>query len=185
MAASSCVLSGGYLVPCKGIAGIQEIYIMAYNGSTASNGLGYTIGASASNLNQITAFTGATGSGFYQFQQELETGSVTPTANINPQNGTAYYDQVVEITVTNITQTLIDKVDTLGRGRWRILILDQNGNYFLVGKSNPVSVTGVTGGFGKALGDPQGFIITFTGKEYSVFTQVTTGAALSVITLAS
>jgi hypothetical protein len=171
----ACLLTTGYTLPCKGIAGVQAVYIGTWNDGS----LTYTTGT-GSNLNQITAFTGATVS-FYTFQQTIETGSLTETGNFNEQNGTAYYDQVVEITVNNTNQTLNDQVNNLGRGRWRIIVLDSNGNYFLVGKVNPVSVTAVTGGLGKAYGDLYGFTITFTGKEFDVLTQVTSTAALSVI----
>ncbi len=175
----SCLLTGGYNIACKGIAGVQSVFIGTWNGGTASGGIGYTIGT-GSQLNQITAFTGATVS-FYEFKQTIETGSLTETGNFNEQNGTAYYDQVVEITVHNTDQTLIDQVNVLGRGRWRILVLDVNGNYFLVGKQNPVNVSAVAGGSGKAYGDLNGFTITFTGKEFDVLTQVTPTAAISVI----
>jgi hypothetical protein len=171
----ACILTSGYTLPCKGIAGIQEVYIGTWNDGS----LAYTVGT-GSNLNQITAFTGATVS-FYKFQQTIETGSLTETGNYNEQNGTAYYDQVVEITVHNVNQTLNDQINILGRGRFRIIVLDSNGNYFLVGKVNPVSVTAVTGGLGKAYGDLNGYTITFTGKEYDVLTQVTSAAAASVI----
>lgn len=172
----ACILSSGYSIPCKGIAGVQEVYIGTWNDGS----LTYTIGTSSS-LNQITAFGGATVS-FYRFQQQIESGSLTETGNFNVQNGTAYYDQVVEITTYTTNQTLIDQVNILGRGVWRIIVLDVNGNYFLVGKTNPVNVTGVAGGLGKAYGDLNGFTITMTGKEADVLTQVTTAAALSVIT---
>jgi hypothetical protein len=173
----SCIISNGYTLPCKGIAGVQAVFIGEYNDGS----LGYTYGATAGvDLNQIIAFTGATVS-FYKFEQTIETGSLTETGNFNEQNGTAYYDQVVEITVHNVGQELIDQVNTLGRGRWRIIVLDVNGNYFLVGKINPVSVTAATGGLGKAYGDLNGYTLTFTGKEYDALVQVTTSAAITVI----
>lgn len=171
----SCLLSGGYTLPCKGISGIQSVYIGNWNGSAIT----YTMG-SASSPNLITGITG--GGSFSTFQQELEQGSLTETGNFNPQNGTAYYDQVVEITVMQPTQLLVDKVNILGQGRFRLIVLDSNSNYWLVGQVNPVSVTAVSGGPGKAYADLNGFTITFTGKELGIITQVTTAAAISVIT---
>ena len=171
----SCLLTSGYALPCKGIAGIQAVYIGNWN-----NTLAYTYGTFSGIGNVITAFTGGTSS-FYTFQQEIEQGSFIETGNYNPQNGTAYYDQVVEITVFNMTQTLNDQVNALGRGRSRILVLDQNGNYFLVGLVNPVNVSGVAAGAGKAFADLNGYTITFTGKEYSLATQVSPTAALTLI----
>lgn len=167
----SCVLTSGYSIPCKGIAGVQAVYIGEWNGPS----LGYvTTGIT------ISAFTGSTVS-FYEFEQPIETGSLTETGNFNTQNGTAYYDQVVEITVHNIDSTLINDVNILGRGRWRILVLDVNGNYFLIGKQNPVMVTSVSGGLGKAYGDLNGYTITFTGKEFDALAPVQVAAAQSVI----
>lgn len=170
----ACILSSGYTLPCRVIAGVQAVYIGTYN-----SGLTYTYGTS-SNANQIISFAGSTSS-FYKFEQTIETGSLTNTGNFNEQNGTAYYDQVCEITVHNVSQTLIDQVTSLGQGRWRILVLDNNGNYFLIGKSFPVSVTALTGGLGKADGDLQGFTITFTGKEKEPMIQATSTAVAGII----
>lgn len=171
----ACLITNGYEIACKGIAGVQAVYIGEWNGSD----IGYTIGT-GSVAGQITAFTGATVS-FYEFQQTIETGSLTEAGNFNVQNGTAFYEQTVEITVHNITQELIEQVNVLGRGRWRILVQDVNGNYFLVGKVNPVMVSAVTGGLGKAYGDLNGYTLTFTGKEYDALQQVTASASLAVI----
>ncbi len=174
---ANCIISSGYTIPCKGIAGIQEVYIGTWNGPT----LTYTIGTASPTLDMITTFTGGTGSGFFGFQQTIETGSMTNNGNFNVQNGTAYYDQIVEITCQNANQTLIDQVTVLGQGRNRILVLDENGNYFLIGQVNPVDVTAVTGGLGKAYGDLNGYTITFTGKEKTPMIQVTAAAAASII----
>jgi len=167
----SCVLTSGYSIPCKGKAGVQAVYIGLWNGPP----MGYTTTGIT-----ITAFTGATVS-FYEFEQPIETGSLTETGNFNTQNGTAYYDQVVEITVHNINAALIDEVNVLGRGRWRLLVLDVNVNYFLIGKQNPVMVTAVAGGLGKAYGDLNGYTITFTGKEFDALAPVQTAAAQALI----
>lgn len=177
----SCLITEGYSIACKGIAGVQAVFIGEWNGTAMDMTPG-----TGSEIGQIIGFTGATVS-FYEFQQTIETGSLTEAGNFNVQNGTAFYEQTVEITVhntdgkSNLVTPLLEQVNVLGRGRWRILVLDVNGNYFLVGKQNPVQVSGVAGGLGKAYGDLNGFTITFTGKEYDVLTQVTSAAALSVI----
>lgn len=167
----SCLLTQGYSIPCKGIAGVQAVYIGLWNGpSLVMNTTGAT----------ISSFTGSTVS-FYEFEQPIETGSLTETGNFNTQNGTAYYDQVVEITVHNITASLIEQVNVLGRGRWRIIVLDVNGNYFMIGRQNPVMVTAVAGGLGKAYGDLNGYTITFTGKEFDSLYTISAAAAQALI----
>ena len=181
----SCLITGGYSLPCKSISGIQAVYIAGWNGP----GTTYTLGTTSQvNMNQITAFSGVTssyagmaGSLYYTFLQDSEQGSFVETGNTNVTAGTSYNDQVIEITLYNPTQTLNDQVNALMRGRWRIIILDQNGNYFLCGQVNPINVTALAAGSGKAYGDNSGYVITFTGKEYSLATQVTTAAAATVI----
>lgn len=175
---SNCLLTAGYSLPCKGIAGIQEVYIGNWN----STSLTYTVSAATASLNQITAFTGTTQS-FYKFQQPIETAGFTNNGNFSDQNGTAYFDQVLEITITPVDYNTTNIVNTLSVGKWRVIILDQNGNYFLMGKTNPVTVSGLAGGVGKAYGDVNGYTITFTGKEPAVLTSISSAAALSVISL--
>ena len=168
----SCILTSGYTLACRSIAGIQAVYIGEWNGTT--------LGLSQSGNGTITDFTSGTVS-FYRFEQPIETGSLTETGNFNVQNGTAYYDQIVEITTHNTDQDLANQVNILGRGKWRILVNDANDKWFLIGKQNPVYVTGVAGGSGKAYGDLNGFTITFTGKEFDVLTEVTAAAAAPLL----
>lgn len=171
---STCLLTSGYSLPCKGTAGIQEVYIGNWN----STSMAMTI--SGTTTSQITGFTGTTQS-FYKFQQQIEQAGFTETGNFSAENGTSFYEQTLEITVNNVDPTLVTTINTLGRGKWRVLILDQNGNYWLMGKQNPVNVTAIAGGLGKAYGDLNGFTITFTGKEYDSLYNVTTAAALQII----
>lgn len=174
----ACVLSGGYQLPCRLPAGIQAFYV----GSWTSN-LAYTLGTASGaggNLNQITTFTAGTSS-MYTFLQDSEVGGVTNNGNVNVQNGSAYMDQIIEFSIHNPSQTIIDQTTILSQGRVRVIALDQNGNYFLFGLKNPMNMSALAGGLGKAYGDLYGYTITITGKEIAVATQITTAAALSVI----
>lgn len=169
-----CPITYGYSVPCKSSGGIQAIYIGQYN-----SGLTYSLDASApgitSSYNTITGFGGATSS-FYKFEAQLETASLVEAGGFSNENGTAFYTQTAEITVHGLNQALIEQISILGKGRWRIIILDQNGLYWLMGKQNPVNVTGSTPGLGKAYGDLNGAIITFEGKEPEPIRQVSSTA---------
>lgn len=172
MALTNCLLTSGYTLNCRNIAGVQAIYIGTWNGASM------TYGATADG--SIISFGGATVS-FYTFQQDLEQGSFVDAGQYSVENGTAFYEQTCEITVTPLTQALSNQIATLGQGRWRILILDQQGLYWLMGKTNPVSVSAATPGLGKAYGDLHGAVITFTGKEQAPIVQVSSAAALTLI----
>jgi hypothetical protein len=169
----SCINNSGYSLGCRdNIGGIQEVYIGEWN----SDSLTYVYGTD----DIIGTFSGATVS-FYTFEQEIETGSYTENGQFSTENLTAFYEQTLTITLHKLDASLRNKIKVLGQGKWRIIIKDQRGNYFLMGRTNPVRVSASTPGVGKAYGDLNGAIITFTGKEKEPAHQVSTTAALSVI----
>lgn len=170
---ATCDLSGGKVLGCRdNIGGISEVYIGTWNGDS----LTYVYGTD----NIIGTFSGATVS-FYTFEQEIETGSYQEAGNFSTENGTAFYEQTLTITLYKMDAALRNQIMILGQGKWRVIIRDQRGNYWLMGSQNPVRVSASTPGFGKAYGDLNGAIITFTGKEPLSAYQVSTSAALSVI----
>jgi hypothetical protein len=173
-----CPITYGYTVPCKSTGGIQSVYIGQYN-----SGLTYTTDSSSpgatSSFNTITGFGGATSS-FYKFEAQLETASLVEAGAFSNENGTAFYTQTAMIVLQGLNQPLVEQINILGKGRWRIIFLDQNGLYWLMGKQNPVNVSASTPGLGKAYGDLNGAIITFEGKEPAPITQVSSAALIAL-----
>jgi len=170
---ATCLLTSGYSLGCRdSIGGIQKVYIGVYNGTSLTYGYGTD--------NIIATFSGATVS-FYTFDQEVETASFAQAGQFSTENGTSFYEQTVEMTLQKMDAALRNQILLLGQGKWRIIILDQRGNYWLIGKQNPVRVSAATPGVGKAYGDLNGSVMTFTGKEPEPAHQVSTAAALSII----
>lgn len=173
----SCLITSGFPLQCRdNSGGIQNVYIAAYNGTAMTYAVG--TGASAS---LISAFAGVTVSA-YTFNQPLETASFEQAGAFSTENGTSMYTQTVNITLQKLSNTAVALINTLGQGVWRIIILDQNGNYWFVGAQNGARVSAATPGTGKAMGDLNGAVITFEAKEPVTAYQVTTAAALSLIT---
>jgi hypothetical protein len=169
----ACVLTNGYTLGCRdNIGGVQEIYIGEYNGDS----LGYSFGIDG----VIGTFSGATVS-FYSFEQEIETASYTENGVFSTENGTAFYEETLTITLHKLDASLRNKILLLGQGKWRIIVKDQRGVFHLMGKQNPVRVSASTPGVGKAYGDLNGAVITFMGKEPETAHIVSSVAALSVI----
>lgn len=171
----SCVLTDGYTLGCRdNIGGIQTVYIGEWNGEDTSYGF------TTSNVIDSFIFTGATVS-FYTFEQEIEVGSYTENGVYSIENLTAFYEQTLTITLHKLDAVLRNQILILGQGKWRILIKDQRGLYWLMGKQNPVRVSAATPGLGKAYGDLNGAVITFMGKEPEPAHEVTSTAAATVI----
>ena len=168
----ACVLTTGYTIPCRNSGGIQKLYIGTYNGTSM------VMGATADGT--ITSFTGATVS-FFGFEQVAETSSVVEAGAGSDANGTYFVTTTIELSLHTMTQALSNQITLLGQGRWRVIALDANGGYWLLGKTLPVTVTSTTGGLGKAMGDLNGATITFTSKEPIHMTAVSSAAAATVI----
>ena len=176
----SCPITYGYSVPCRSTGGISVVYIGQYN-----SGLTITKDSSPTGITSsagiINSFGGATSS-FYKFEAQIETASLVEAGEFSVENGTAFYTQTAEITLQGLSQALVEQISILGKGRWRIIVLDQTGQYWLMGETNPVYVSGSTPGLGKAYGDLNGAVITFEVKEPNPIRQVLPAAALSLIT---
>jgi|WetSurMetagenome_2_1015567.scaffolds.fasta_scaffold81271_1 hypothetical protein len=167
----SCLLTSGYQLGCRAQAGVTSVYIGSWTNMTYSYQVdGFTIGT----------FSGTTAS-FYTFQQTIETANFTSAAEINNENNAIQYAQSLEITLTNLTASMINQIKVLGQGTWRIMILDKQGNYWLMGGTGPVQVSAVASGLGKAGTDLNGGTLTFTSKEIQPLIAVSPTAALSLI----
>lgn len=168
----ACLITQGYTIGCKTQAGVQKVFIGAWNDTS----MGYLYGAD----NLISGFTGTLISA-YTFQQPIETSSFSAPGEISTENNAIQYNQTLTINVQGMTAALLNQIKTLGQGVWRILILDKNGNYFLMGKSGPVQVSAIESGLGKAGTDLHGAVITFTAKEDQPIYEVSSAAAASLI----
>lgn len=169
----SCLLTSGYQIGCKTQAGVQKVFIGVWNDTA----LTYTFGTNSI----INTFGGATVS-FYTFQQPIETSSYTAPAEVNTENNAIQYNQTLSINVIGMNAALLNQIKTLGQGVWRIMILDKNGSYFLMGKSGPVQVSAIESGLGKVGTDLNGATITFTSKEDQPLYEVSSAAAQLLIT---
>lgn len=178
---ATCLLTSGQTLACRTVAGVGSagVFIGQWQCPGASS---MTIGMTANG--SISSFTGATVS-FYQFCQDLEIASLSETGVVSIENGTAYNEITLTFNVFNFNQAQQNLFTTLMNGRWRVIVSDNNGNYFFMGLSNPVSVTDSSGGINKMLGDLNGVTFTMTGKEALGIQQVSQAAANSVIQFAS
>ncbi len=172
----SCNTLTSFTLGCRdNSGGIQEVYIGKYEKNQT-----YVLGTS-SNIDQITSFTGTTAS-FFTFEQTLEAAEFTDVPSANIENHTSMFTQTLTIILPKMTAELNKLVRILNQGKWRAIYLDKNGNYFYLGDKGGLTLTGGAGGAGKTMDSLNGYTLTFEGKEQSSALQVTTAAALSLIT---
>ena len=168
----SCNLTSGYSLGCRdSLGGIQRVYIGTWDADTT-----YGLTGPCDTIESVTITPS-----FFTFEQELETASFIQNGQFSTENGTSFYEQTLEITLQKLDSCNRDQIKILGQGVWRVIILDQRGTYWLMGKQNPVRVSASNPQLGKAFGDLNGAVITFIGKEPEPAFAITEAAVQSIL----
>lgn len=170
MALENCTINTGYTFPCRtNNGGVKAIYLGVYSEFETHTMLS----------NQIIAFF--LPSFYFTITQRLEQAAFNQNFIGSIENGTTLWEQSVSIVIEQVDATISNWINILGQGLWRIIVLDNNGFYWLIGKKNGAYMTAGQGGPNKVYGDGNKTTITFVTKEPLQATKVSTDAALSVI----
>jgi hypothetical protein len=168
----SCDVGSGRKIACNdSLGGVQKIYIMVYNDDIVGK---FTLGAEVDGLNnEITdcseAFT------VYKFDLNPNVTSFTSNITANPDNGSVFYDQVLEVALNKIQRQYIQYLDQVIKGRCQVWVLDANENVFFLGAKFGCTVTGGSMTTGLAKADRNGFNLTFTAQEPENYIMVSAG----------
>lgn len=150
----ACDITLGRLEGCKDkIGGIDAVYFINYG--------------DMGNLTFGTAgeLTDADGT-FSAYKYELKgTNSLEQTVNSSRENGTTFWQQVVNLTLKGLSKEDTNQVKLLAYGRPQIVVEDRNGNSFLIGADRGAEITGGTIVTGAAIGDMSGYTLSFTAEE--------------------
>ena len=152
----ACALTTGYKLGCRdNVGGITEVRLIAFNSVTG------TIGVDATGV-----VTGAfPASGFFKYEVPKGAGQFTETVNASTENGTIFYQQELVFPINRMTQTVRNELRLLGLNRLMAIVTDRNGKYWLLGRSNGLDVSAGTAQTGTAMGDRNGYEMTFAGME--------------------
>lgn len=175
---AACNLSSGFSLGCRdNIGGLENVYILS--GSVNS------VTASAGSISNI-AGTGT----FYKFELPRNVGDFTETPTPSLENGTVFYSQVTNIAMHKLQASIRNQVKVLTANPDLKIVVETNngsddnvGQFFYVGRYRGSTVTGGTGGTGTALGDMNGYSLTFEAQEpYPVEEIATTGSLSDALT---
>jgi hypothetical protein len=157
----ACDITSGFELECRdSIGGIRNIYILSGSATTVDgdeNGL----------------ISGITGSGtFYRFELQRQSGDYTETINPSDENGTVFYEQVINAPFHKLQSKTRNQVKILAQNPNLKIIVETNngtddnvGTFFYIGQKNGALLSGGTGATGTAYGDLNGYTLTFTGRE--------------------
>ena len=174
-----CYISSGLELGCSdGIGGIKKIYIV---GGATGEVTGLTYNATGA----ITGATSVTGTSIYGFELKRNTSSLSQNVTKSFENGTIYFEQVLTAVFFKYDQDKRNQVKILSQNdAIQIIAIDQNDVQYYLGQVNGMYLSGGSAATGTALGDRNGFELTFTGQEQEP-ARVISGTLASVFTGAS
>jgi len=161
-------ISNGRLLACKGlIGGLKNVYFI-------NSGNSFDLSSDDS-----IAHTEFTGVNTFQYALNRDS-SLTQNIQATRENGTVVFEQVLELTLLQITKEDNHQLKLLSFGRPQVVVEDYNGNFLLVGREHGADVTGGTIVTGTAMGDFSGYTLTLTAMERTPANSIV-GAFLDVI----
>ena len=149
----ACTLTTGRKLPCKSaFGGIKRVYFADFG----------AIGDITVSATGEASFTGTPT--WYEYDVKGNS-SLETTVTSSRENGTTFYTQTLNLTLTYLDAETQQELQKLAVARPYIVVEDYYGNSFLCGAENGAECTGGTVVTGAAAGDLSGFTLTFEGME--------------------
>ena len=168
----ACNLTAGIQLGCRdNTGGLKTLWITDFTNVTS---------ITQSTGDTITAISG-TGT-FYEFQLIRTSSQLTETVNASLENGTVFYQGEVVTYFNKLGQDKRNILKTLAQSqRLAIVAEDNNGQYFYLGQTYGCFISAGTSVTGKALGDANGYNMTFQYLEPNPMNQLS-GSLASIAT---
>ena len=153
----ACTLTTGRKLPCKSaFGGIKKVFFADY---------GTIDSVTVDGTTKEATFTDATPApDWFEFDVKGAS-SLETTVTSSRENGTTFYTQTLNLTLTYLDAKTQAELQTLAVSRPYIVVEDYYSNRFLCGFENGMEATGGTVVTGAAAGDLSGFTLTFEGME--------------------
>ena len=154
----ACALTLTRTEPCKEqVGGITKVYFVNYGDISPS-----TATYDMTNTDVIDAFSGTPNCYTYEVRSAS---SFTQNIQSDRATGTTVFEQVLELTLKQLTVADHKELKLLSWGRPHVIVQDNNDNYFIDGLEHGMEVTGGTIVTGEAMSDLTGYTLTLTGME--------------------
>lgn len=157
----SCDALKGRLEPCKdSIGGLTAVYFMNFSDAPLSDMVYDVTNGDVIDTINITPST------VNAFKYELR-GTSTFDENIvsSRDTGTTYVEQVLSLSLKKQDLHTHKEIKLLTYGRPKVVVEDNNGNFFLMGLEYGAEVTAGTIVSGAAMGDMSGYTLTLSAME--------------------
>jgi len=174
-----CDITAGYAIDCRdSIGGIDAIYLIENSALYDASGVTRITQASGT----VTAMTKDTGKKFYKFEVPRATAMASNNITASSENGTIFYTHMVSFPLNSRSATTRNIINTLAKNRVTIVTKDMDGVFRMYGAGFGLFLDTAEGGSGTALGDRNGYQLSFSSQEADDFLVVASGVAAALET---
>lgn len=173
----SCDITNGRIEQCKdSVSGLKAIYFINFDDLDSDN-----VVYDATNTDVIDTWQPASPLSIYKYELKSTANSFTTSINSSRDNGTTFFEQTLVANLKRQDFATHKNVKLLAYGRPRIVIRTMTDQFFLMGLDQGADVSAGEISTGAALGDFNGYSLTFTAQEElpANFIDVSTEAALA------
>lgn len=162
----ACDISNGRIEQCKdSVSGLKAVYIINYD-KLNSDSIVYSTGTGEEDeIDTWTPIDTATALNLYKFELKSNSNSFTQAINSSRDNGTTFMTQTLVINLKRQDVVTTKNVKLLAYGRPRIVVRSMTDQFFLMGLDQGADVSAGEISTGAALGDFNGYSLTFTAQE--------------------
>ncbi len=163
----SCDLISGRIEECKSsVSGLKSIYLINYESLNSDDATYDTVTANHEDeLISWTPVDTASALTLYKFELKSTTNSFVTAINSSRDNGTTFFEQTLVAALKRQDVVTHKNVKLLAYGRPRIVVRSMTDQFFLMGLDQGADVSAGEVSTGAALGDFNGYSLTFTAME--------------------
>ena len=181
----ACDITAGRIEQCKdSVSGLKSIFIINYEKLNADSAVYNTTDAGKEDeLKTWVPVDTTTPLHLYKFELKSTANSFTTAINSSRDNGTTFFTQTLVAALKRQDVVTTKNVKLLAYGRPRIVVRTMTDQFFLMGLDQGADVSAGEISSGAALGDFNGYSLTFTAEEElpANFMDCTTEAQLAAV----
>lgn len=181
----ACDITAGRIEQCKdSVSGLKSIFIINYEKLNADSAVYNTTDAGKEDeLKTWMPVDTTTALHLYKFELKSTSNSFTTQINSSRDNGTTFFTQTLVAALKRQDVVTTKNVKLLAYGRPRIVVRTMTDQFFLMGLDQGADVSAGEISSGAALGDFNGYSLTFTAEEElpANFMDCTTEAQLAAV----
>jgi len=162
----SCEISNGRIEQCKdSVSGLKAIYIINYDKLNSDSVTYLTASGSEDVIEAWTPIDDSASMNLFKYELKSTANSFTTAINSSRDNGTTFMTQTLVVNLKRQDAATTKNVKLLAYGRPRIVVRTMTDQFFLMGLDQGADVSAGEISTGAALGDFNGYSLTFTAEE--------------------